>query len=128
MQIAGAVMVMAVMAASSFLLTSAACITSESWWPMLAMAFTVMAPMPILCCGRMRFGNDRTWMDDDDTAGNDVLWFLSAALGTSGVLMPLVLAHNRIVSIRSIWMSMLGSWTAAATVSVFVIMLVRGKG
>lgn len=119
-----ALIAMSILTASSVMLVTSACITGESWWPLLALSLAVLAPFPVLLFGGV--GDGSSWQDDDDDKEQDVAWLLSSVLATSSISMSLVLAKNAIVSIRSTWMSIMGTWCAAVTVAIFSVMVSKG--
>lgn len=121
---------LAVLLATGVMLNILACaLFKNGWWTFFVVLAYIGAPLPDLLCKNCKAGDED---DDDEGIGcraccingwKDAAFFTTGFLLISGLALPLVLAHNEVVGIPTMAMSLVGGlciYTAVACYLTFV--------
>jgi hypothetical protein len=96
---------------------SRALVIEKSALPLLTLLLCILTPLPIA----IGIDPDATYTED----GPDLLYFITGALGTSSIGLPLVLAHHQSISITSSYLMVSGAWAVMVVLAILIATLRR---
>ncbi|CDO53288.1 hypothetical protein DV451_004369 [Geotrichum candidum] len=103
--------------ALGFILIILSCALYNNWVPLTVVGIFLLAPVPNALCGKWD-GND-DFMSETSTAVLDFGRFFTGFLVFSGIALPIVLAHNSIIGISAMAMSLVGGFIIYGTIVTF---------
>ncbi|KAI9633774.1 vacuolar protein sorting 55 [Dioszegia hungarica] len=111
-----AVILLAFVLAAGFLLVILSCALWANWLPLFVALTFILAPVPNAICAR------RAGMDDfseGNSAYIDFGRFVTGMLVTTGLSLPLLLAHSELIQPAACWMSIAGGGLVYGTILVY---------
>ncbi|ODQ59917.1 hypothetical protein WICANDRAFT_30225 [Wickerhamomyces anomalus NRRL Y-366-8] len=102
--------------AAGFLLIILSCALWNNWYPLYVVGIFLAAPIPNAIFSRTEFDD---FMSDSSSATNDFAKFLTGTLVLSGLALPIVLYHVRLVVLPATVMSMTGGLIVYTSIIVF---------
>ena len=110
--------------------SGAACLTGESALPLVTLGISILATVPLFCCGLLTTAMDETpaylnstSVEEDNCM--DLGWFIFGGLLFSAFACPMLFASNRILSMTVSWLSTISVWCTLATVLVVALLLLK---
>ncbi|KAK1922196.1 vacuolar protein sorting 55 [Papiliotrema laurentii] len=103
--------------AIGFLLVILSCALWGNWLPILVALTFVLAPLPNSICSRMSRADDLS--SEYNSAYVDFGRFLTGMLVTTGLSLPLLLAHAALIQPAACWMSIAGGGLVYGTILIY---------
>jgi len=88
-----------------------------NWWPMVIVIFYFIAPLPDLLCSRC---GQNDVMNVSGRNFKDLGYFLTGVLVISGFGLPAVLAHNNVIGIPALCLSLGGGLIVYASLVIYI--------
>ncbi|CEP25003.1 Vacuolar protein sorting-associated protein 55 [Cyberlindnera jadinii] len=104
--------------AAGFLLIILSCALWSNWYPLYVVGIFLLAPLPNTLFTRSEFDD---FMSDSSSNTNDFAKFITAFLVASGIALPLVLYHTRLVVLPATIMSTSGGLLIYTSIIVFTL-------
>jgi Vacuolar protein sorting 55 len=97
----------------------------HGWWTFFVVIAYIGAPLPDLLCTRCREGysdydEDEGWRSCCMKGWRDGAYFVTGFLLVSGLALPLVLAHNEVVGVPTMIMSLIGGLLVYSSVVLYL--------
>jgi hypothetical protein len=93
----------------------------ENWWPLFVLACFLLAPMPHVLFGWCYSGDEFMELVDERSRGlRDVADFLTGVALTSGIGLPIILLHTKVIALGPMLMSMVGGFVIYISVVSYV--------
>ncbi|CAN6669275.1 vacuolar protein sorting-associated protein 55 [Trichomonascus vanleenenianus] len=102
--------------AIGFLLIILSCALYGNWLPLTIVALFLLAPVPNALCGSHQ---SEDFMSDSSSTVVDFGRFATGFLVFSGLALPIVLAHNHLITFAAMAMSLSGGLLVYTTIVTF---------
>ncbi|GFZ51003.1 hypothetical protein JCM24511_08761 [Saitozyma sp. JCM 24511] len=112
-----AVILLSFVLALGFLLIILSCALWANWLPLLVALTFVLAPVPNSICYRCARADELS--PEYNSAYIDFGRFLTGMLVTTGLSLPLLLAHSALIQPAACWMSIAGGGLVYGTILVY---------
>ncbi|WWC95196.1 hypothetical protein V866_002052 [Kwoniella sp. B9012] len=112
-----AVILLSFVLAAGFLLVILSCALWANWLPLLVALTFVLAPLPNSICARCSRADDLS--PEYNSAYVDFGRFLTGMLVTTGLSLPVLLAHSKLIQPAACWMSIAGGGLVYGTILVY---------
>lgn len=113
-------------------LTIAACAIGNSVLPAISLFISIIALIPLFCCGLAEETMDDMpeYLRDTEQPGdwdmNSLGWFITGTLLMSALLTPILFAHTRLLAMNVAWITAGASWACILSVGLGAIMSIKG--
>jgi hypothetical protein len=98
------------------LLNILACALWKKWWPIFSVIAYILAPIPNMMCTRFGVGYD----DSKARAFEDAGHFMTAIFVVSGLAIPALLAHIKVIEIGALLMCISGGVVVYGTILLYL--------
>jgi hypothetical protein len=114
-------------------LTIGACVTGESVIPLISILLGFMALITVCTFDLLHVdhGMPAALMDSAEEGGavtrSDLGWLLCGIFLTGAWCCPLIVARHQVLSMRTSWLSSLGTWALVGALGLFLLFLSKGR-
>eukprot|EP00002_Diphylleia_rotans_P027853 TRINITY_DN5605_c0_g1_i3.p1 TRINITY_DN5605_c0_g1~~TRINITY_DN5605_c0_g1_i3.p1 ORF type:complete len:144 (+),score=21.04 TRINITY_DN5605_c0_g1_i3:68-499(+) len=102
---------------SALFLHLIACFIYNTYWPMFIFLAYAVVPVPMIILSESP--SDYYFLRTEESSYENVALFLTAALGSSFIGIPMVLLHNEMINTGAFWMSLFAEAIMISAIFLF---------